>query len=90
MRRFILAFFLLGCASEPVDIRLSPDAETAYEAFLSDSTMAVFAVSKDGDAWGYSFCRDFYDCRHHNARKVALDSCGEFGRNCVVYDVKGY
>ena len=80
---------LVGCAFESVrgsgPISLSEHVQEGFERYKDEDHPGNFAISLDGEDFGYSHCPDF-KCRP-GGQKVALDSCTERsnGKLCRLY-----
>jgi hypothetical protein len=63
------------------NVRLSPDAQTAYDQdFTTASYFGAFAVSKDG-GWGYSTGTNSLEA----ARDIALNECLAVNSACTIH-----
>ena len=83
MRHLLIFLVLAGCAAS--EVKLSPQVERAYAAFLAEPSGASFAVSEDGLVYGYSVCE--FDVCWGNSDRVAVRSCEErSGLKCVIFD----
>ena len=85
----IILSALVGCAIHSVrgsgPITLSKRVEQAFERYKNEDNPRNFAVSLDGEDYGYSFCPAF-KCSA-TGQKVALDSCRKRsnGKDCKLY-----
>lgn len=85
----VILVALAGCAFESVrgsgPISLSERVQEGFERYKNEDNPKHFAISLDGEDYGYSHCSDF-KCRP-GGQKVALDSCNERadGKPCKLY-----
>jgi len=96
MARSILLALVLAvasCTALPAQeggtgpLTISPTVAAGYEQFRKLPDRYFFAVSKDGEVYGYSFCREFGGCIRWGGRKVAVESCEKASRGvpCYIY-----
>ena len=79
---------LLFSAALLSTVALSPGTEDAYEAFLARPDTAFFAVSRDGKAWGRSYCEAGDICNAGRLREIAIGHCLVHGEGCEIYAEK--
>jgi len=85
----VILVVLAGCAFESVrgggPISLSERVQEGFERYNNEDYPGNFAISLDGENFGYSHCPSF-KCRP-GGQKVALDSCTERsnGKPCKLY-----
>lgn len=76
-----------GQATDGGPIRPTSYVEAAYERFLGKRDPMVFALSEDGRAAFYKFCRTSGYCDEYRARADALSGCEDKARGvpCRIY-----
>ena len=85
----LLFLALAGCTLESPrgsgPIMLSEQVEQAFEQYKNEENPKHFAVSLDGEHYGYSICPDF-KCQS-GGQKVALESCmiNSDGIGCKIF-----
>jgi hypothetical protein len=88
-RGCVILMTLVGCGFESVrgsgPISLSERVEQAFERYKNEDNPKHFAISLDGEDYGFSICPDF-KCSPEG-QKVALDSCTKRsnGKVCKLY-----
>jgi hypothetical protein len=65
-------------------ITLSPGVKQALEEYRSLRTPYYFAVSSDGEAFGYTYCQEVR-CRSVGDAASAVYSCERSGKECKIY-----
>ena len=91
---FLGALALTACGSigdsvwqKPID--LSPRVQAAFDAYTKLPAPAEFAVSEDGQHYGYSYCSEVSGsgCRG-KARFIAIQNCeSRSGVECKTYAI---
>lgn len=91
----IVAFIATSCSNVPVEvgsgpIKLSPEAQAAYERYASSRAPAVFVVSEDGEHFQYHYCAEAR-CRKAGGTAQAIADCQAWSgdKRCYVYDRLG-
>lgn len=92
----LLALALMGCQVTNRDIgggplHLSPSVENRLQAYLATPSRMYFAVSVDGQHFGYSYCPDGPYACEEDTGAVALRSCQRKSRGvpCKIYAMDG-
>ena len=89
LRGCSILLVLFGCAFESPrgsgPVSLSKRVEQAFERYKNEDNPKHFAISLDGEDYGYSICTEF-KCSPEG-QKVALDSCAKrsSGKVCKLY-----
>src|SRR3954467_15541312 len=73
-------------ASGPLN--LNPAVEKGLSQWAEKTTPGTFAVTPDGNGYGYSYCRDIRCSGHEEA--IALYSCEQRKKgDCIIYAKEG-
>ena len=89
------ALLLASCSDVPVEvgsgpIKLSDEAQAAYEEYSSSRRPIVFVVSHNGKLFQYNYCEEARCLRRGGtARAIAECEAMGDGRRCFVYDREG-
>lgn len=79
-----------GAGSGPIE--LSPSVQSGFKGYLADNRSTYFAVSTDGQSYGYSVCYAGPDQCTESSGTVALRECRERSRGtpCKLYAMGNY
>lgn len=94
-----LSLVLAACAAQgdrgghtaEKPLLIAPEVWSGYESYAKLRRPGAFAVSADGNAYGYSYCPDDRCWNEMSeSRNLALSSCTQAGgRNCLIFAFGG-
>jgi hypothetical protein len=74
--------------ADEAPVVLHPFVWEGYQEYSDLRHPSAFAVSRDGSAYGYSYCPE-RRCKFNTDKKVALESCAENGgEDCMIFAIE--
>lgn len=68
-------------------VSLHPDVVQGFQGFRIEADRFFFAVSGDGNFYGYAVCPEYYGCQQQAGREVAVRACERRAENrkCFIF-----